>query len=90
MYLFCSYASVKAFMFYLAFLCPFFSDQLHAKTNDRIIMKILLAVSLDKKVCSVFLEVVPSTVAALPTNIDASAAYHCKWRNVYFELSQTL
>ena len=25
--------------------------------------------------------------AALPDNSDASAAYHYKWRNVYFELS---
>ena len=31
----------------------------------------------------------PTTLAALPNNSDASAAYHYKWRNVYFELSQT-
>jgi len=30
------------------------------------------------------------TGAALPENNDVSAAYHYKWRNVYFELSQRL
>jgi len=30
-----------------------------------------------------------TTGAALPENVDACAVYHCKWRNMYFELSQT-
>ena len=30
-----------------------------------------------------------TTGAAMPDNSVASAAYHYKWRNVYFELSQT-
>ena len=30
-----------------------------------------------------------TTEAALPGNNDASATYHYKWRNVYYEVSQT-
>ena len=32
---------------------------------------------------------VATTGTALPDNSDAFAAYHYKWRSVYFELSQT-